>query len=300
MSTLTVDRDRLETMTGDSRNTGRARGPRRPLWLSALLMTGVLITIAVFSVPIYWLFSSALKPHADIYSWPLQWVPLEVTLDNFVGAWNAAPFDRFFLNSIVTTGVGTALEISLAILCAYAFVFVDFKYKKYAFVLIIASLMLPGHVTLIVNYITVANLGWLNSYAGIILPGIASAFAMFLLFQYMRTIDKDILQAAEIDGAGHIRRMLTIVVPLSSPMILTATLIVMVGKWNEYVWPLIVTSTEDMRTLPIGLLFLRSQEGYSNWGVIMAGAVFVSLPMLIIFFLAQKRIIGGLAAGALK
>src|SRR5690625_7824850 len=91
MSTLTVDRDRLETMTGDSRNTGRARGPRRPLWLSALLMTGVLITIAVFSVPIYWLFSSALKPHADIYSWPLQWVPLEVTFDNFVGAWNAAP-----------------------------------------------------------------------------------------------------------------------------------------------------------------------------------------------------------------
>src|SRR5699024_2328305 len=141
-------------------------------------------------------------------------------------------------------------------------------------------LMLPGHVTLIVNYITVANLGWLNSYAGIILPGIASAFAMFLLFQYMRTIDKDILQAAEIDGAGHLRRMVTLVVPLSSPTI--------------------VTSTTDMRTLPIGLLFLRSQEGYSNWGVIMAGAVFVSLPMLILFFLAQKRIIGGLAAGAMK
>src|SRR5699024_1997825 len=209
-------------------------------------------------------------------------------------------FDRFFLNSIVTTGVGTALEISLAILCAYAFVFVDFKYKKYAFVLIIASLMLPGHVTLIVNYITVANLGWLNSYAGLILPGIASAFAMFLLYQYMRTIDKDILQAAEIDGAGHLRRMLTIVVPLASPMILTATIIVMVGKWNEYVWPLIVTSTADMRTLPIGLLFLRSQEGYSNWGVSLAGAVFVSLPVLFIFFLAQRRIIGGLAAGALK
>src|SRR5690606_37826271 len=249
---------------------------------------------------LYWLFSSAMKPHQDIYTWPLTWIPRELTFSNFAEAWNSAPFDRFFLNSIITTGVGTFLEITLAILCAYAFVFVDFKFKKIAFVLIIGSLMLPGHVTLIVNYITVANLGWLNTYAGLILPGIASAFAMFLLFQYMRTIDKDILQAAEIDGAGHLRRMLTIVVPLSTPMILTATLIVMVGKWNEYVWPLIVTSTEDMRTLPIGLLFLRSQEGYSNWGVIMAGAVFVSLPMLILFFLAQKRIIGGLAAGAMK
>ncbi|WP_299302243.1 carbohydrate ABC transporter permease [uncultured Brachybacterium sp.] len=301
MSTLTVDKDQIaEAGSSTPRNKGRNRGPRRPAWKTGLLFAGVLATIAVFFVPLYWLFSSALKPHQDIYTWPLTWIPRELTFSNFAEAWNSAPFDRFFLNSIITTGVGTFLEITLAILCAYAFVFVDFKFKKIAFVLIIGSLMLPGHVTLIVNYITVANLGWLNTYAGLILPGIASAFAMFLLFQYMRTIDKDILQAAEIDGAGHLRRMLTIVTPLSSPMILTATLIVMVGKWNEYVWPLIVTSTADMRTLPIGLLFLRSQEGYSNWGVIMAGAVFVSLPMLILFFLAQKRIIGGLAAGAMK
>ena len=301
MSTLTVDKNQIADAAGPApRNKGRDRGPRRPAWKTGLLFAGVLATIAVFFVPLYWLFSSAMKPHQDIYTWPLTWIPRELTFSNFAEAWNSAPFDRFFLNSIITTGVGTFLEITLAILCAYAFVFVDFKFKKIAFVLIIGSLMLPGHVTLIVNYITVANLGWLNSYAGLILPGIASAFAMFLLYQYMRTIDKDILQAAEIDGAGHLRRMLTIVVPLSTPMILTATLIVMVGKWNEYVWPLIVTSTADMRTLPIGLLFLRSQEGYSNWGVIMAGAVFVSLPMLILFFLAQKRIIGGLAAGALK
>ena len=301
MSTLTADKDALAGAAEPApRNRGRDRGPRRPLWKTGLLIAAVIATIGVFLVPLFWLFSSSLKPHQDIYSWPLQWIPRELTFENFTAAWNSAPFDRFFVNSIVTTGVGTLLELSLAILCAYAFVFVDFKFKKIAFVLIIGSLMLPGHVTLIVNYITVANLGWLNTYAGIILPGIASAFAMFLIYQYMRTIDKDILQAAEIDGAGHIRRMLTIVVPLSSPMILTATLIVMVGKWNEYVWPLIVTSTADMRTLPIGLLFLRSQEGYSNWGVIMAGAVFVSLPMLILFFLAQKRIIGGLAAGAMK
>lgn len=297
-ATPTVDRTPQPSAPG--RSSRRPRGPRRALWKTILLTAGVLATIAVFLVPLYWLFSSAFKPRQDIYSWPLRWFPSELTLDNVVEAWTSAPFDRFFMNSIITTGVGTVLEVTLAILCAYAFVFVEFRFKNILFGLIIASLMLPGHVTLIVNYITVANLGWLNTYQGMILPGIASAFAMFLLYQSMRGIDRDILQAAEIDGAGHLRRMVTIVIPLSAPMILTCTLIVMVGKWNEYVWPLIVTSTTDMRTLPIGLLFLRSQEGYSNWGAIMAGALFVSLPMLVLFFLAQKRIIGGLTAGALK
>lgn len=278
----------------------RSRGPRRPVWQTALFMVGIIGIIAIFFVPLYWLFSSAFKPQDAIYTWPLTWIPTELTLKNFAEAWSTAPFDRFYLNSIITTLVGTGLEILLAILCAYAFAFVEFRFKKIVFVLIIASMMLPGHVTLIVNYITVANLGWLNTYQGLILPGIASAFAMFLLLQHMRTIDVDIMKAAEIDGAGHLRRMFTIAVPLSMPMIITATLIVMVGKWNEYVWPLIVTSTTNMRTLPIGLLFLRSQEGYSNWGAIMAGTVFVSLPMLVLFFLGQKRIIGGLAAGALK
>ena len=217
----------------------RSRGPRRPVWQTALFMVGIIGIIAIFFVPLYWLFSSAFKPQDAIYTWPLTWIPTELTLKNFAEAWSTAPFDRFYLNSIITTLVGTGLEILLAILCAYAFAFVEFRFKKIVFVLIIASMMLPGHVTLIVNYITVANLGWLNTYQGLILPGIASAFAMFLLLQHMRT-------------------------------------------------------------LPIGLLFLRSQEGYSNWGAIMAGTVFVSLPMLVLFFLGQKRIIGGLAAGALK
>ncbi|MGP9695740.1 carbohydrate ABC transporter permease [Brachybacterium sp. AOP25-B2-12] len=278
----------------------RPRGPHRSRRATVGLGLLVLACSLVFVVPLYWLLTSALKPNEQIYTWPLTWIPRSIDLGNVVEAWNAAPFDRFFVNSAITTGVGTLLEMGLAIMSAYAFAFIPFRYKKVLFVLVIGSLMLPGHVTLIVNYITVANLGWLNTYQGLILPGIGSAFAMFLLYQHMRTLDPEILQAAEIDGAGHVRRMLTIVVPLTSPMILTATLIVLIGKWNEYVWPLIVTSTADMRTLPIGLLFLRSQEGYSDWGALLAGTVMASAPMLLLFFLAQKRIIGGLAAGALK
>ena len=273
---------------------------RRSALPTALRTAAILAASLLFVVPLYWLLTSAVKSNADIYTWPLRWIPTSLELDNFSDAWNAAPFDRFFLNSLITTVVGTALEMVLAVMSAYAFAFVPFRFKRILFGLVIGSLMLPGHVTLIVNYITVANLGWLNTYQGLILPGIGSAFAMFLLYQHMRTLDPEILQAAELDGAGHLRRMILIVLPLTAPMLLTATLIVLIGKWNEYVWPLIVTSTADMRTLPIGLLFLRSQEGYSDWGALLAGTVMASAPMLILFFLAQRQIIGGLAAGAGK
>lgn len=273
---------------------------RRSALPTTLRTAAILAASLLFVVPLYWLLTSAVKSNADIYTWPLRWIPSSLELDNFSDAWNAAPFDRFFLNSLITTVVGTALEMVLAVMSAYAFAFVPFRFKRILFGLVIGSLMLPGHVTLIVNYITVANLGWLNTYQGLILPGIGSAFAMFLLYQHMRTLDPEILQAAELDGAGHLRRMILIVLPLTAPMLLTATLIVLIGKWNEYVWPLIVTSTADMRTLPIGLLFLRSQEGYSDWGALLAGTVMASAPMLILFFLAQRQIIGGLAAGAGK
>lgn len=201
---------------------------------------------------------------------------------------------------MVTSVVGTFLEIFCAIFCAYAFAFMRVPFKTPLFVLLLGSMMLPGHVTLLVNYITVGELGWLNTYQGIILPGIGTAFAMFLLFQQMKQVPQALIDSARIDGAGHFRQLFHIVLPLCRPMLLTATLIVFMGKWNSYVWPLIVTSTVEMRTLPIGLKFLQSQEGYTNWGSVMAGAVLVAAPMLLVFFLAQKRIIGGIAAGALK
>jgi len=295
---------------GAGRGSGRRRstttsGPgsavtRRPLPLTIVQYVLLALVLLLFVVPVYWLFSSAVKPESDIYAWPLRWLPSSLEWSNFAEAWRAAPFDRFFVNSIITTGVGTVLEMGCAILSAYAFAFVRFRFKKAVFVLVLGSLMLPGHVTLLVNYITVGELGWLNTYAGLILPGMGSAFAMFLVYQQMRQVPGELIDAALVDGAGHLRRMLTLVVPLCKPMILTGTLIVLIGKWNDFVWPLIVTSTADMRTLPIGLMFLPSQEGYTNWGSILAGTVMVGLPMLVVFFVAQKRIMGGIAAGALK
>jgi multiple sugar transport system permease protein/sn-glycerol 3-phosphate transport system permease protein len=268
----------------------------RPLLLYPLLV----ITLAIFAIPLYWLFSTALKAPDEIYTYPVTWLPLGLHWENFAEAWRAAPFDRFLINSVITTSIGTVLELVLAIMSAYAFAFVPFRWKRPVLLLMLGSLMLPGHVTLLVNYITIGHLGWINTYQGLILPGIGTAFAMFLLLQQMRRISAELVDAMTLDGAGHLYRLLHLVLPLSRPMIITATLIVMIGKWNDFVWPLIATNTVNMRTLPIGLMFLRSEEGYTNWGAVMAGTVITALPMLIIFFLAQRRIVGGLAAGALR
>ncbi|HCG47012.1 ABC transporter permease subunit [Corynebacterium flavescens] len=260
----------------------------------------LVLTMLAFFIPLYWMFSSAVKPESEIYSWPISWIPSSISWQGFVDAWTTAPFGRFFLNSVITSTIGTVLEVTLAIFCAYAFAFIRAPFKGTLFVILLGSMMLPGHVTLLVNYITIAKLDWLNTYQGLILPGIGTAFVMFLLHQQMQQVPKELIDSARIDGAGHLRRLFSIVLPMSSPMVITASLIVFMGKWNSYVWPLIVTSTVEMRTLPIGLKFLQSQEGYTNWGSVMAGAVIVSAPMLIVFFLAQKRIIGGISAGALK
>lgn len=296
-ATSMTSRRRGAVRTAEPMQIHRRRKRRSPL--RAVLYLFQAAAIAVFLVPIYWLFSSAVKPDSEIYTYPLQWIPTSLHLENFLEAWRVAPFGRFFMNSIITTGVGTALEITLALLSAYAFAMVRFRWKTPVLLLIIGSMMLPGHVTLLVNYITIGNLGWLNTYQGLILPSIGSAFAMFLIYQQMRMLPRDVIDAARIDGAGHVRRLVSVVLPMSRAMIVTATLITMTSKWNDFIWPLISTSTTEMRTLPIGLLFLQDQEGGGDWGAVMAGAVTVVAPMLILFFIAQKRIVGGLA-GAVK
>lgn len=274
---------------------------RRRLSLGRVIMYILLaITLITFLVPIYWMFVSALKPQADVYTWPIKWFVFHPTIGNFTEAMRAAPFLRFFWNSVVTSVVGTVVELIFAVMCAYAFVFVKAPLKNFMFMLVLGSMMLPGHVTLLVNYITISQMDLLNTYAGIILPSLASSFIMFLLYQEMRTVPTELIESARMDGAGHLRRMVQVVLPICQPMLVTAALITFMGKWNSYVWPLIVTSTTDMQTLPIGLKFLQNDEGGTNWGAVMAGAVMAAAPMLILFFAAQKKIVGGLAAGAVK
>jgi sn-glycerol 3-phosphate transport system permease protein len=260
----------------------------------------LLLTAAVFAVPLFWMASASLKDLGAIYTFPPQWIPTSPRWANYSEAWNAAPFDRFYLNTIITTALGVSAEVTLGVLTAYALVFLPFPGKNLIFIALLASLMIPIQVTMLPNYLTIANLGWLNTYQGIILPGASVAFGTFFFRQHFLTLPNEILEAARLEGAGHLRLLWNIVLPLSRPVVVTVGLLSLVAKWNDFLWPLIVTNRITMRVLPVGLSYLFDQEGNSQWGVVMAGTMFVVLPIIVIFVWAQRHIISGLTAGATK
>ncbi len=260
----------------------------------------MLLCLLVIGLPVYWMVIGAFKQSSEIYHIPPTWLPLEPTLTNFSKAWNSAPFGRYYVNTLITTIFGSAFEIVFAVTSAYAFAFLRFPRKEWLFVLLLAALMVPAQVTILPNYLTVAQLGWVNSYAGIIVPGAAVAYGTFLLRQYYRTLPLEVIDAAKVDGAGYLRTLMAVVVPLAKPAIISFGLLSVVAKWNDFLWPLIVTNTRDMRVLPIGIYWLRVEEGSIDWGVIMAGTLFVVVPIVLIFLYAQRYIVDGIAAGAVK
>lgn len=260
----------------------------------------LLLVIAAFGIPLYWLITSSIKPPEEIQRYPAQWIPGEFHWQNFVDAARAAPFGRYALNSAITVIVGTVAELIIATLCAFAFACLRFPLKNVLFAILLGALMVPGHVVLLPNYLTVASLGWINTYAGLIVPGLGSVFVTFLLRQQMLGIPRELMEAAQLDGAGQLRTLWSVVLPLIRPMLITGAIVTAINKWNEYVWPLVVTNTESMRTLPVGLVFARTSEGGVNWGVVMAATLIVATPMLIVYFAAQRFIVSGITEGALK
>ncbi len=258
------------------------------------------MTALVFVVPLFWVFSASLKSLQQIYTFPTVWIPTEPRVSNYSEAWNSVPFGRFYLNTIITTLFGVALEVVNALLTAYALVFMRFPGKNLIFIVLLAALMVPIHVTILPNYLTIASLGWVNTYQGIILPGASVAFGAFLLRQHFLTLPHEIPEAARLDGASHLQTLWYVILPISRPMLVTVTLVSVVTKWNDFLWPLISTNSENMRTLPIGLSYLFSAEGASQWGLIMAATIFVILPVLLLFLRWQKHIVSGLTSGATK
>jgi len=283
------------------------REPRRPAQKKPGFVVGgvvsyvLLIIVGLAAIiPVYWLISSSVKPSGEIFVFPPKWFPTAFHWENFVDAWHSAPFGRFYINSFVVTIVGSLLQICVAVLSSYAFVFLRFPRKNLIFGIFLGAMMVPGTVVLLPNYLTIANLGWVNSYAGLIAPGVGSVFAMFLLRQHLLTLPHEIIEAARVDGAGHLRTLWSIVLPISKPMVVTVMIVSLVEKWNDFIWPLIVTNTDSMRTLPVGLLMLKNDEGFTNWGAVMAATCFVVIPVLVVFFFAQKQIVAGLTQGATK
>ncbi|GIG25209.1 carbohydrate ABC transporter permease [Cellulomonas denverensis] len=268
---------------------------RRPPVVGYLTM--ILATV-VLGAPLIWLALASFKTPGELYSLPLQWLPGSLDPANYQQAADTIPLGRLLANSVGLTVVGAGLKVILGLGCAYGLVYLDFPFKKVLFGLVIATLMIPPQITIIPNYTLVASLGWLNTYQGILVPGLASAFGTFLFRQHFLTLPASILEAAELDGAGHWRKLWRFVVPMSTPTIAAVTLVSVVTEWNDYLWPFLVIDRPDKMTLPVGLTLLQNIDGMTNWGVLLAATVVVTLPILIVFLVLQRRLVDGLTAGA--
>ncbi|PRY14029.1 carbohydrate ABC transporter permease [Kineococcus rhizosphaerae] len=280
------------------RSSGRElREPKRRV--DVLGYAGLVVAALVMVVPMLWMLLASLKQRNEIYTIPARWLPHALQWQNYADVFATVPFAHFLLNSVITTVLGAGFKVVLGLTCAYALVFVEFPGKRIVFLVVLAALMVPPQVTLIPNYTLIAQTGWLNTYQGIVVPGLASSLGTFLFRQHFQTLPVSVLEAATLDGAGHWRRLWQFVVPLSAPTVSAVALVSVVGEWNQYLWPLLVTDRSTMMTLPVGLTLLQNNDGITNWGVLMAGTVLVMLPILLVFLFFQRRLVAGLAAGAL-
>jgi len=280
---------------------GSRRSARRPPILPTVLggYLPMLVIVLVVGLPLAWMVLSSFKQVSEVITLHLRVLPQHWSFANYVEAFRTAPFGRFFLNSVLVTAVGATLKVLLAIHTAYALVFVRFPFKNVIFVALLVALMVPPQVAILPNYVLIAGLNGLNTYWGIIVPSLGTAFGTFLLRQAFRSLPISMIEAAEVDGAGHMARLWRMVVPITAPSIATVALVTIVSEWNEYIWPLIITTDPNLMTLPVGLTLLQNNEsGPAGYGVMMAGAVIVILPVLVVFTFLQRYIVAGLTAGS--
>ncbi len=266
-------------------------------WFAYLLLT---FGSALMILPFFWMLSTSLKTYNETLINPPQWLPRVPQWLNYIEAWKAQPmFGRYFVNSFYVTIMTVIVEVILSILAAYAFSRMKFVGKSLLFVLLLSTMMVPGEVLLVPNFITLSKLHWVNSYKALIVPWVVSVFAIFLLRQHFLQIPDELQDAAYLDGAGHTRFLFQIMVPLSRPPIATIALLKFIGSWNAFLWPLIVTNTPNMRTVPIGLMSLMQDEGpqYHVW---MAAATLALLPVVGVFLAAQKQFLESVARSGLK
>lgn len=266
----------------------------------SLLKHIVIYALAFITLaPFVWMILTSLKDMSEIFVYPPQWLPNEWKFDNYRKAFEAAPFGRYYFNSIfvaVTVTVGQLITCSMA---AFAFARLHFKGRNFLFYLFLGTMMIPYNVTMIPSFLVLYWLGWIDTYYALIVPGLASAFGTFLLRQFFITIPKELEEAAYIDGATKLQVLRRIIVPLAKPALATLAVFTFMGVFNDFIWALIVLNSEDMQTVQLGLAIFRDRY-LTQWDLLMAGSVTAVLPILIVFFFAQKYFIQGITLSGLK
>ncbi|MBK8019956.1 MAG: carbohydrate ABC transporter permease [Chloroflexi bacterium] len=267
---------------------------------------GYLILVAVAGmmvVPFMWMVTTSFKTPGTEFSYPPQILPTQFDVTNYQTLFNNLPFFRYFLNTLAITVVTVLGQLLVCSLAAYGFARLNFMGRDTIFVLYLTTMMIPFQITLIPLYLIITQLGWVNTYQGLIVPGISSAFGIFLLRQSFLNIPRDYQDAARIDGASEFTIYARIFLPLNGPTLATLGVFAFMGTWTDLIWPLLIARTEEMRTLELGLAYFNARPNaflQPNWPLLMAGSVVVMLPVLVVYILAQRYFIQGIALSGVK
>ena len=271
---------------------------RRRIRTGGLLAANIVVAIIIL-LPLLYAVSIAFMPSSELFTTELNILPKHPTLQNFADAFTNIPLLRFILNSFIMAGCITLGQIITCSLAAFAFSFLEFKGKGILFMVVMATMMVPGEATIISNYLTVGNLGMLDTYPVLIIPYLTSAMGIFLFRQFYMTFPKSLYESAKLDGCGNLRFIVKILIPLTKSAIGAMAVYTFINAWNMYMWPLLVTGSNDMRTVQIGISMLNSVDSQSIT-MMIAGVVMVIIPSIAIFIAGQKQLIRGMFSGAVK
>jgi multiple sugar transport system permease protein len=241
----------------------------------------------VMLLPFVWMVSTSLKLEGEVFAFPPQWIPDPIRWENYPETWRSAPFNWYLFNTVFVSTTVTALELLTSAMAAYAFSRLRFPGRERLFLLYLGTLMIPGQVTIIPNFVLMKYLGWTDTYFALIIPPAFTAFGTFLLRQFFLTIPFELEEAAKIDGASYPRIWARIILPLSGPALSTLAVFAFMAQWNNFLWPLIVTSSNSMRTFTVGLRFFVDEYN-TKYHLLMAGSVMSIIPIILVFIFFQR------------
>ncbi len=270
--------------------------PRNHLWVYTVLIVGVV----AMAMPFVWMVLGSFKTNTELLKSPPTWWPEQATLANYATLFNKLDFASFVTNSVVVAVAVAAGNVVFCSMMGYALAKMDFRGKRVLFGLTMSLLMVPGLVTFVPLFVLVANLGMLNSYAGLILPFLAGPLGVFLMRQFIGGLPDELIEAARIDGAGELRIFARVIMPLSGPAIATLTILTFLSSWNNFLWPLVVAQTQNMYTLPVAIALFSIGQNANQYGLMMAGAVMIVVPVLAVFVALQRYFIQGVAMTGIK
>ena len=272
---------------------------RQPGWKTGVRVTLAVVTVLLLMFPVYWMLRVSVAGVAELAELRIPLFPVDWVLSNYVQPWREWPFARWLTNSVVIAVVSVFLTLAINLAAGYAFAKLRFPGRNILFLIIISTLMVPVQVIMIPQFQIVIDLNLLNTPAGVILPRLAEAFGLFMARQFFMAIPDELLEAAKVDGAGHLRAFWSIALPLSGPLVAVLIIFTFMWRWNDFIWPLIVLTDNQSYTLPVGLQFLLGQYS-TNFGPLLAMSFLSILPMLIVFAFFQRYFVEGLARTGIK